>query len=192
MPKVEHELAGEWNDSNPMSVRIAASGRSPGSAQMNFDLTTLNLPTTAATAITAAATGFAVALRLRTRGRGARPSLAAITATIFGRYLIAYGASQANPRGRLVRAAARQPTAKLAAPEPDHLSEAEATDLIADLRGVDDAGSHIVDDIAALYLTTIPRSDAMWLKAHFDVDRQGWPTRSLLVEMLAQRATARD
>lgn len=159
---------------------------------MKFDLTTLNLPTTAATAITAAATGFAVALRLRRGGRGTRTSRAGITATLFGHYLIARGASQANPRGRLASAAARQPTMKLVAPEPDHLSEAEATELITALRGVDDAGAHIVDDIAAYYLTTIPRSDAMWLKAHFDVNRQGWPTRSLLIEMLAQRAPTRD
>lgn len=158
---------------------------------MNFDL---NLPNAAA-AIAAAATGFVVVLwRHKARAkRGARPSLVGITATILGKYLTDYGNSLDNPRGRLARVAARQPAAKLVATELDHLSETEATELIADLRGRDcDAGSHIVDDIAAYYLTTIPRSDAMWLKAHFDVNRQGWPTRSLLIEMLAQRVAARD
>jgi hypothetical protein len=94
----------------------------------------------------------------------------------------------------LARATGRQRSAKVLALKIERCSGTEALQLLAMLRGRryrtgydHGVGCHNVDEVTAHFLTTIPRSDAVWLKANYDAERQDWPTRSLLIAALAER-----
>jgi len=73
------------------------------------------------------------------------------------------------------------------------LTEAKASSLLKSLQGQknwprgDCAGSDHVDLVTVGFLMTLSDADGDWLESHYQRDLDGWPTKSLLEEVLSKR-----
>jgi hypothetical protein len=85
---------------------------------------------------------------------------------------------------------AAQPVRRTTTSAQTGVSELRAWDILRRLQGQGryQVGCHIVDEVCVGFLMTLSRRDAAYVEATYETERHGWPTRSQLEALLANRS----